>query len=209
MYNSAGSQERQYTEYSRHMRGSGGRDSRKVQETPLHYIWCTFTRLRHILISPPRPFCSALSRQASHILDSRPLRPQQWQSLVCYGAPDWLQRVRAQNATARSGRGVTLLRHCRLPRRAGISRTSMAGQFTCRDPESWGPVSRLRQFDLTPCFEEGLILSSLLVVFVVLATFRVYALRNFEVHPRGRKSRWVLWSKLVRCAGAGGRTMNS
>ena len=44
----------------------------------------------------------------------------------------------------------------------------MAGQVTCRDPEGWGPVSRLRQFDLTPCFEEGVVLSSLLVVFAVL-----------------------------------------
>ena len=74
----------------------------------------------------------------------------------------------------------------------------MAGQVTCRDPEGWGPVSSLRQFDLTPCFEEGVVLSSPLVLFVVLAAFRVYAFRNLESHPRGRKSRLFLWAKLVR-----------
>lgn len=75
----------------------------------------------------------------------------------------------------------------------------MAGRISCRDPaEDWGPVSRLREFDLTPCFEEGVVLSSALVIFVVLAVFRCYALRSFESYPRCRKSRWVLWAKEVR-----------
>ena len=71
--------------------------------------------------------------------------------------------------------------------------------LTCRDPtESWGPVSRLRQFDLTPCFEEGIILSSILAVFAVLAVFRIFVLRSFKSHSRCKKSRVILWAKLVR-----------
>ena len=75
----------------------------------------------------------------------------------------------------------------------------MSSLLACRDSaEGWGPVSHLRPFDLTPCFEEGVILSSILVVFAVLALFRCYALRSFDPHPRGRKSRWLLRTKLVR-----------
>lgn len=69
----------------------------------------------------------------------------------------------------------------------------------CHDPhEAWGPVSRLRPFDLTPCFEQGVVLSSILVIFTVFAVFRCYTLRHFDVFPRCRKSVLVLRSKLVR-----------
>lgn len=74
----------------------------------------------------------------------------------------------------------------------------MAGSYTCRDPrEAWGPVSQLRPFDLTPCFEEGVVLSTVLVLFAVLAFFRCVALRSLESAPRSRKSVWVLRAKLV------------
>ena len=69
----------------------------------------------------------------------------------------------------------------------------------CGDPyEGWGPVSHIRQFDLTPCFEEGVILSSLLVVFIAFAVFRCHALRSFDPYPRCRKSVHILRAKLVR-----------
>ncbi|KAJ3484887.1 hypothetical protein NLI96_g5332 [Meripilus lineatus] len=68
---------------------------------------------------------------------------------------------------------------------------------TCRNFEGWGPVSSIRQFDLTPCFEEGILLSSILVVFIVFATFRTWALRSSELYPRCRKSVWLLRSKLA------------
>lgn len=68
----------------------------------------------------------------------------------------------------------------------------------CSNPEGWGPVSTARPFDLTPCFEEGILLSTLLVLFVIAGVFRCWALRSWEVLPRCRKSLWVLRAKLVR-----------
>ncbi|KAI0788813.1 metal resistance protein YCF1 [Abortiporus biennis] len=73
----------------------------------------------------------------------------------------------------------------------------MASIASCRSPEGWGPVSALRQFDLTPCFEEGIILSTLLVIFTVFAVFRSFALYRLPVHPRCKKSVWILRAKLV------------
>ncbi|TCD67602.1 hypothetical protein EIP91_012232 [Steccherinum ochraceum] len=68
---------------------------------------------------------------------------------------------------------------------------------TCRDGEGWGPVSSWRQFDLTPCFEEGILLSSILVIFIIVAAFRCFALYSLESYSRSRKSLWVLWFKLA------------
>ena len=56
--------------------------------------------------------------------------------------------------------------------------------------EEWGPVSTLREFDLTPCFEEGIILSTLLVLLLVVSLFRL----------RGIKSRAVGWTLTSRSA---------
>lgn len=68
----------------------------------------------------------------------------------------------------------------------------------CGDPyEGWGPASRLRPFDLTPCFEEGVLLSGLLVVYVVLGIFRCWALRGSEAFARSRVSVRVLRVKVV------------
>ena len=61
-------------------------------------------------------------------------------------------------------------------------------------------MSRLRDFDLTPCFEEGIVLSGLLAIFIVLAAFRCYVFRTrFEDLGRSRKSVWILRTKLVKC----------
>ncbi|KAI0091755.1 metal resistance protein YCF1 [Irpex rosettiformis] len=76
----------------------------------------------------------------------------------------------------------------------------MPPAMACKDPygEQWGPISRLRDFDLTPCFEEGLLLPGLLALFILLQTFRVYALSSkFKNLERSRKSVWVLKSKLI------------
>ena len=40
----------------------------------------------------------------------------------------------------------------------------MSPALSCHGPEGWGPASRSRPFDLTPCFEEGAILSPLLSI---------------------------------------------
>ncbi|KAH8093747.1 metal resistance protein YCF1 [Cristinia sonorae] len=68
---------------------------------------------------------------------------------------------------------------------------------TCRDDEGWVPVSPWRQFDLTPCFEEGILLSSVLVLFIIFAAFRSFALSSFQSYPRSQKSIWVLRLKLT------------
>jgi ATP-binding cassette, subfamily C (CFTR/MRP), member 1 len=73
--------------------------------------------------------------------------------------------------------------------------------MACKDPhgEQWGPVSRLRDFDLTPCFEEGFLLPGLLAVYIFLQLFRILVLNSqFENLERSRKSVWVLRAKLVR-----------
>lgn len=69
---------------------------------------------------------------------------------------------------------------------------------TCRDPEGWNAVSRLRDFDTTPCFEEGIILSSLTALLLVTAVLRSFALSWSQPRERSSKSWWVLRIKLVR-----------
>ncbi len=80
-----------------------------------------------------------------------------------------------------------------------VSHWPMSAAFKCRgDPEGWGPVSRLRPFDLTSCFEEGAILSPLLTVLLISALVACYLHRRHDVQPRCRKSVWTLRTKLVR-----------
>ncbi|THH19236.1 hypothetical protein EW146_g1884 [Bondarzewia mesenterica] len=68
----------------------------------------------------------------------------------------------------------------------------------CRDAEGWGPLSRLRQFDLTPCFEEGIILPIPLIVLLVTALFRIWSLRSVETYQRAQGvNKWLLNLKLV------------
>ncbi|XP_006462121.1 hypothetical protein AGABI2DRAFT_151707 [Agaricus bisporus var. bisporus H97] len=42
----------------------------------------------------------------------------------------------------------------------------------CRDREGWAIVSRQRAFDVTPCFEEGILLSSLLAALLLISLVR-------------------------------------
>lgn len=69
---------------------------------------------------------------------------------------------------------------------------------SCRDVEGWRIVSKLREFDFTLCFEEGVILTSLLALLLLSATCRIWALRYLPSRDISRKSRWRLWAKLVR-----------
>lgn len=66
------------------------------------------------------------------------------------------------------------------------------------DPEGWGPVSQIRPFDLTSCFEEVAVFSPLLILFLVLAIGACWRSQKLEVRERGRKSLWILRAKLVR-----------
>ncbi|PFH45503.1 hypothetical protein AMATHDRAFT_82867 [Amanita thiersii Skay4041] len=53
---------------------------------------------------------------------------------------------------------------------------------TCYDFEGWGPASRIRDFDLTPCFEDGVILSPLLTGFLCAAIYTSACL--YSTRPR-------------------------
>ncbi|PCH44281.1 multidrug resistance-associated ABC transporter [Wolfiporia cocos MD-104 SS10] len=70
----------------------------------------------------------------------------------------------------------------------------------CANPEGWGPVSSSRDFDLTLCFEEGAVLSTVLVLFLALGIIKCSALRSLEDRTRGRKSVWILRAKLISLA---------
>ncbi|KAA1470346.1 P-loop containing nucleoside triphosphate hydrolase protein [Dentipellis sp. KUC8613] len=68
----------------------------------------------------------------------------------------------------------------------------------CRDSEGWGPVSRLRDFDLTPCFEEGIVLPTILLVLGFVSVFRVWSLRRVPPFKRqGKLNVWLLRLKIV------------
>ncbi|KAI0629229.1 metal resistance protein YCF1 [Trametes polyzona] len=77
----------------------------------------------------------------------------------------------------------------------------MSALWTCRgDPEGWSPASRIRPFDLTPCFEEGAVLSPLLLAFLLCAGASCSSLRSREVRARSRRSLWALRAKLMLLA---------
>ncbi|KAG6861347.1 hypothetical protein C0995_001326 [Termitomyces sp. Mi166 len=68
---------------------------------------------------------------------------------------------------------------------------------TCHDPEGWRIVSRVREFDATLCFEEGVLLSTLLAALLVVATARSLVLAFDLPRERTRKSWYFLNAKLV------------
>ncbi|KAF8159727.1 multidrug resistance-associated ABC transporter [Crassisporium funariophilum] len=70
----------------------------------------------------------------------------------------------------------------------------------CHDKEGWDVVSRLRDFDTTPCFEEGIIISGLLVGVFALSLLRTLSLCWNEPLERSKKSVLVLWAKLALLA---------
>ena len=76
----------------------------------------------------------------------------------------------------------------------------MAG--VCRDIEGWGTVSRLREFDITPCFEEGVIISSLLFAVFILTLLRTITIYFNQPLERSHKSTQILAIKLVRRSGS-------
>jgi hypothetical protein len=69
----------------------------------------------------------------------------------------------------------------------------------CRHPEGWGPVSRLRPFDLTPCFEDAVLFSVPLGLLIALSLLRSWHLSRLSALRRTQKiNTWLLWAKLVR-----------
>ncbi|KAJ6474594.1 multidrug resistance-associated ABC transporter [Mycena vitilis] len=67
----------------------------------------------------------------------------------------------------------------------------------CRDAEGFGPFSRLRDFDLTPCFEEGILNSGLLAVLLIYSVLNSLALCVANSQMRSTKSRIILGVKLT------------
>lgn len=67
----------------------------------------------------------------------------------------------------------------------------------CRNREGWGPISRFRNFDFTLCFEEGVLLSTFLVLFGLAASVRCYALIGLPDLERTRRSLRILALKQV------------
>ncbi|KAG2112527.1 P-loop containing nucleoside triphosphate hydrolase protein [Suillus clintonianus] len=68
---------------------------------------------------------------------------------------------------------------------------------TCRNVEGWHIVSKLREFDLTLCFEEGVLLTSLLALLLLSVTCRIWTLKCLPSRDISRKSHWRLWAKLT------------
>ncbi|KAI3619753.1 metal resistance protein ycf1 [Moniliophthora roreri] len=68
---------------------------------------------------------------------------------------------------------------------------------TCHDDEGWATVSPFRNFDLTPCFEEGILLSSLYTVLFIIALVRAIFLHRSVPLERTAKSLWILRGKIA------------
>jgi ATP-binding cassette, subfamily C (CFTR/MRP), member 1 len=68
---------------------------------------------------------------------------------------------------------------------------------SCQDGDGWGPVSRDRDFDLTLCFELGVLLPTLFAVLFVLEFVRTLQLVRKDALPRTARSRRILNAKLV------------
>ncbi|KAF9005892.1 metal resistance protein YCF1 [Cyathus striatus] len=69
--------------------------------------------------------------------------------------------------------------------------------IVCRDPQGWGPVSPTTEFDVTPCFQEGILLSTVLAALLILAAFQSIALSYQNLLTRSSKSRTTLVVKLT------------
>ncbi|KAJ7355423.1 P-loop containing nucleoside triphosphate hydrolase protein [Mycena albidolilacea] len=67
----------------------------------------------------------------------------------------------------------------------------------CRDVEGFAPFSRLRDFDLTLCFEEGILNSSVLGVLLIWSVLGSLSLFVIEPKARAQKSRLILAAKLT------------
>lgn len=67
----------------------------------------------------------------------------------------------------------------------------------CRDPEGWRAFSRIRDFDITFCFEEGVVISVLLGALLLSAVWRSSVLSSLPSRARSSKSWWLLRAKLV------------
>ncbi|KAG6330747.1 hypothetical protein ID866_8342 [Astraeus odoratus] len=68
---------------------------------------------------------------------------------------------------------------------------------TCRDPEGWRVASELRDFDLSLCFEEGVILPSVLFVSILAGAARAWQLLHTSPRDISRRSCIILRVKQI------------
>ncbi|KAG9104389.1 hypothetical protein FRC06_002943 [Ceratobasidium sp. 370] len=66
----------------------------------------------------------------------------------------------------------------------------------CSDPEGLGPISRLRELDLTPCFERT-VQSGVLLIFLIFAAVRCVQLGKRERRAQGEDGKRLLSAKLA------------
>ncbi|KAJ2233691.1 hypothetical protein IWW45_003979, partial [Coemansia sp. RSA 485] len=67
----------------------------------------------------------------------------------------------------------------------------------CPSKEGWGPWSSRRDLDLTPCFERGVIVPALNLLFVALAVYRIRTLQRTYRLPSASTKTAAYWVKLV------------
>lgn len=67
----------------------------------------------------------------------------------------------------------------------------------CHDLEGWGAVSRLRPFDTTPCYEEGILFSALSAAILIVSLARSLTLAPLESRHLSLWSRRILTAKIV------------
>ncbi|KAK0457645.1 P-loop containing nucleoside triphosphate hydrolase protein [Desarmillaria tabescens] len=68
---------------------------------------------------------------------------------------------------------------------------------TCRDTEGWSIISRTRPFDLTLCFEEGILFSTLYALLLAFAAAKSLSLSAKISRTRSSRSRWILRFKIL------------
>ncbi|KAJ2244101.1 hypothetical protein GGI13_006362, partial [Coemansia sp. RSA 455] len=67
----------------------------------------------------------------------------------------------------------------------------------CPTGKGWGPWSPNRELDLTPCFEHGIIMPVLNVLFIGLAIYRLKKLQALYALPSLHTKTAVYWVKLT------------
>ena len=90
---------------------------------------------------------------------------------------------------------VRVVQKARAIAHVNLSKMALA---QCRDRDGWEWTSRIRDFDLSLCAEEGVILTSLLAIVTVAALARIARLSYLPARVLSRSGRWRLWAKLVR-----------
>lgn len=71
----------------------------------------------------------------------------------------------------------------------------------CQDPEGWGPLSSVRELDLTPCFETGVLLNIPVVLLIITLVYQLVNIKKkgpWQV--RSAASKRILKTKLVSCS---------